>query len=106
MQHVVAVSGGKDSTALALLLSEREPRDYTYVCTPTGDELPEWFEHMRRRVIRMTHDEFLAYYALAIDRQVRRWMGRKKTATVREDVATGDMDCANAVGGPQSNNAR
>lgn len=48
MQHVVAVSGGKDSTALALLLSEREPRDYTYVCTPTGDELPEWFEHMRR----------------------------------------------------------
>src|SRR3954470_20114117 len=46
--HVVALSGGKDSTALAVLLSEREPRDYTYVCTPTGDELPEMFEHWRR----------------------------------------------------------
>jgi 3'-phosphoadenosine 5'-phosphosulfate sulfotransferase (PAPS reductase)/FAD synthetase len=43
--HVVAVSGGKDSTALALRLAEIEPRDdYVYVCTPTGDELPEMFE--------------------------------------------------------------
>ena len=46
--HVVAVSGGKDSTALAILLQEREPRDYTYVCTPTGDELPEMFDHWKR----------------------------------------------------------
>lgn len=48
MTHVVALSGGKDSTAMAVLLKEREPRDYTYVCTPTGDELPEMFEHWRR----------------------------------------------------------
>lgn len=46
--HVVALSGGKDSTALALRLAELEPRDYAYVCTPTGDELPEWFQHMTR----------------------------------------------------------
>jgi 3'-phosphoadenosine 5'-phosphosulfate sulfotransferase (PAPS reductase)/FAD synthetase len=45
--HVVALSGGKDSTALAILLAECEPRPYTYVCTPTGDELPEMFEHWR-----------------------------------------------------------
>lgn len=46
--HVVALSGGKDSTCLALLLKEREPRPYTYVCTPTGRELPELFEHLTR----------------------------------------------------------
>lgn len=45
--HVVALSGGKDSTALALRLAEVEPRDYVYVCTPTGNELPEMFEHWR-----------------------------------------------------------
>ena len=48
MMHVVALSGGKDSTALALRLAEIEPRDYTYVCTPTGDETPEMFAHWRK----------------------------------------------------------
>lgn len=49
MKHVVALSGGKDSTALALRLREINPDvDYTYVCTPTGDELPEMFAHWRK----------------------------------------------------------
>ena len=43
--HLLALSGGKDSTALALGLKEREPNlDVTYYCTPTGDELPEMFD--------------------------------------------------------------
>lgn len=46
--HVVALSGGKDSACMALMLQEREPRPYTYVYTPTGDELPEMVEHMAR----------------------------------------------------------
>ena len=45
--HVVALSGGKDSTCMALELAEREPRDYVYICTPTGNELPEMFAHWR-----------------------------------------------------------
>ena len=45
MAHVVALSGGKDSTAMALRLAEIEPRDYEYVCTPTGNELPPMVAH-------------------------------------------------------------
>ena len=47
MLHVVALSGGKDSTALALRLAEVEPRAYTYVCTPTGNEPVAMFAHWR-----------------------------------------------------------
>lgn len=45
--HIVALSGGHDSTIMSFLLKEREPRPYEYVCTPTGDELPEMFEFWR-----------------------------------------------------------
>lgn len=50
-RHVVAFSGGKDSTALALRLAEVEPREYIYFCTPTGDELPELREHWRKMAV-------------------------------------------------------
>lgn len=46
--HIIALSGGKDSTCMALALREREPRPYTFVCTPTGDELPDMVAHMLR----------------------------------------------------------
>lgn len=48
IKHVVALSGGKDSTALALRLAEVEPRDYTYVITPTGNEPPALLKHWRK----------------------------------------------------------
>ena len=44
--HIVGLSGGKDSTAMALRLAEVESRPYTYICTPTGDELPEMVAHL------------------------------------------------------------
>lgn len=47
--HVVALSGGKDSTAMALRLKEFNPStSYRYICTPTGRELPEMFEHWKK----------------------------------------------------------
>lgn len=47
MKHVLGLSGGKDSTCLALAMRERYPKmDMTYICTPTGNELPELFEHL------------------------------------------------------------
>ena len=48
MKHVIGLSGGKDSTALALRLMEVEPQDYEFVCTPTGDELPEMEDHWQK----------------------------------------------------------
>ena len=48
IKHVVALSGGKDSSAMALRLREIFPdREFEYVCTPTGDELPEMDQHWR-----------------------------------------------------------
>lgn len=47
-RHIVGLSGGKDSTALALLLVEREPNDYEFICNMTGNELPEMFEHWEK----------------------------------------------------------
>jgi hypothetical protein len=48
VKRVVAVSGGKDSTCLALALAEREPGEFVYLITPTGNELPEMVAHWER----------------------------------------------------------
>lgn len=45
-QHIVGLSGGGDSTAMALWLAANEPRDYTYICNATGNELPDLFSHL------------------------------------------------------------
>lgn len=48
MRHVIGVSGGKDSVALALRLKEVEPQtDWEYLITPTGDELPPMLVHWK-----------------------------------------------------------
>lgn len=49
MNHIIALSGGKDSTAMALRLREVQPDTvFQFVCTPTGNELPEMIEHWGR----------------------------------------------------------
>lgn len=49
MQTVVALSGGKDSVAMALRLREIEPdSNFEYLITPTGNELPEMEGHWDR----------------------------------------------------------
>lgn len=48
MKHIGAISGGKDSTVMALMLAERHPEiEFQWVCTPTGNEPKAWYEHMR-----------------------------------------------------------
>lgn len=44
--YLVALSGGKDSTAMALRHRELRPdQPVLYFCTPTGDELPDMQRH-------------------------------------------------------------
>lgn len=46
IRHLVAMSGGKDSVAMAVRLRELYPDiDFEFICTPTGDELPEMLDH-------------------------------------------------------------
>jgi 3'-phosphoadenosine 5'-phosphosulfate sulfotransferase (PAPS reductase)/FAD synthetase len=66
MKHIVGLSGGKDSTALALRLMEVEPRDYEYICNETGNELPDMLAHwakleemLGKPIIRVRHDRDL-----------------------------------------------
>lgn len=48
-RHIVMLSGGKDSTALALYLRDRHPqRRFEYVFCDTHKELPETYEYLAR----------------------------------------------------------
>lgn len=49
MRHIVALSGGKDSTAMSWRLRELYPfTNFEFVITPTGDELPEMESHWNK----------------------------------------------------------
>ncbi len=47
IRHIVSLSGGKDSTALAIYLKDRIP-DLEYVFCDTGEELPETYEYLEK----------------------------------------------------------
>jgi 3'-phosphoadenosine 5'-phosphosulfate sulfotransferase (PAPS reductase)/FAD synthetase len=88
MKKIVALSGGKDSTCLALALKEKEPDDYIYVCTPTGDELPEMVDHWNKleiilgqEILRITDPDYPTIYDLidhfgALPNYHQRWCTR------------------------------
>jgi 3'-phosphoadenosine 5'-phosphosulfate sulfotransferase (PAPS reductase)/FAD synthetase len=73
MKHIGAISGGKDSTAMALRLSELYPEiSFEWVCTPTGNEPAEWFAHMRHLRERIG-DIHPAMYPGGLDALIRQW---------------------------------
>jgi len=48
-KHVLGISGGKDSAALAIYMSQKYPElDIDYFFTDTGEELPEVYEFLTR----------------------------------------------------------
>ena len=49
VQHVLGLSGGRDSAALAVFMRQRHPEiDIKYFFTDTGKELPEVYEYLTR----------------------------------------------------------
>jgi 3'-phosphoadenosine 5'-phosphosulfate sulfotransferase (PAPS reductase)/FAD synthetase len=46
-RHILSLSGGKDSAALAVYLRDRVP-DMEYIFHDTGKELPETYDYMAR----------------------------------------------------------
>lgn len=48
-RHVLGISGGKDSAALAVYMRDHHPEiDIEYFFTDTGEELPEVYEFLGR----------------------------------------------------------
>lgn len=48
-RHIVPLSGGKDSTALAVLMLQRYPKlPFEFLFTDTGAELPETYEYFKK----------------------------------------------------------
>lgn len=84
---VVALSGGKDSTAMALRLREVEPDNhFVAICTPTGNELPVMFDHWKH-VAELLSTELVPLMAKSLVTAIRdegmipnwraRWCTRK-----------------------------
>jgi 3'-phosphoadenosine 5'-phosphosulfate sulfotransferase (PAPS reductase)/FAD synthetase len=73
MNHIGAISGGKDSTAMAVLLIERHPEiRFTWICTPTGNEPPAWFDHMKSLRERIGPIQPIMYPG-GLDALIREW---------------------------------
>lgn len=47
VRHVLSLSGGKDSTALAVYMRDKVP-EMEYVFMDTGEELAETYEYLER----------------------------------------------------------
>lgn len=82
-RHVLGISGGKDSAALALYLRDRVPQLEYFFCD-TGSELPETYEYLQRleavlgkRITRLNaargFDHWLWVYQGALPSPQMRW---------------------------------
>jgi len=70
MNHFVSVSGGLDSTALAILVSQTMPKA-KYIFADTGDEFPQVYNHLDKmefvldiEIIRVGRSDTLGQYEI------------------------------------------
>lgn len=107
VRHIVSLSGGKDSTALAIYLRDRIP-DLEYVFCDTGEELPETYTYLdqlevylgreiRRLKPRQTFEELLLMRRGYLPSSQARWCTEHlKIEPFEEEI--GDDICHNYIG--------
>lgn len=107
VRHVLSLSGGKDSAALAVYMRDRVP-DMEYIFHDTDKELPETYEYLARleahlgKEIHKTRpdysfDKWLDVYGGMIPSNHRRWCTRMLKLKPFEDYV-GDDPVINYVG--------
>jgi 3'-phosphoadenosine 5'-phosphosulfate sulfotransferase (PAPS reductase)/FAD synthetase len=107
VRHILSLSGGKDSTALAIYLRDRVP-EMEYIFHDTGKELPDTLDYIERleaylgkRVIRTTtregFDDVLRTKGGMLPSNKRRWCTELLKLKPFE-AYIGDEPCINYVG--------
>src|SRR5262245_35147651 len=107
VRHVLSLSGGKDSTALAIYLRDRIP-DMEYIFHDTDKELPDTYEYLDRleaflgkRIVRttagVTFDDLLRTKGGMLPSQARRWCTELMKLKPFE-AYIGDSPCLNYIG--------
>ena len=106
-RHILSLSGGKDSTALAIYLRDRISR-LEYVFCDTGEELPETYEYLDklevflgRNIVRLNPDRpfnhYLQIYRGVLPDARTRWCTRKLKIEPFERFV-GSSTCYNYIG--------
>jgi len=107
VRHILSLSGGKDSAALAIYMRDRVP-EMEYIFHDTEKELPETYEYLDRlaavlgKKIHYTRpdysfDKWLEVYGGMIPSNQRRWCTRMLKLKPFEDFV-GDEPVINYVG--------
>lgn len=106
-RHILSLSGGKDSTALAIYMRDRVP-NLEYVFCDTGEELPETYEYLDRleaylghSIVRLNPDRpfehHLKIYRGVLPDARTRWCTRKLKIEPFERYV-GNAPCFNYIG--------
>ncbi len=107
VRHILSLSGGKDSTALAIYLRDRVPH-MEYIFHDTDKEMPDTYEYLDRleaflgkRIVRttagVTFDDLLRTKGGMLPSQGRRWCTELMKLKPFE-AYIGDDPCYNYIG--------
>ncbi len=106
-RHILSLSGGKDSAALAVYMRDRI-EGMEYIFHDTGKELPETYDYLENleaylgtKVVRTTFgttfDDLLRRYGGMLPSNHRRWCTKMMKLKPFEDYV-GDSQCSNYIG--------